>query len=281
MTTTIVDALVVSGGGLDGFAALGCLSALRDAGPDMTAGIRTVVGTSIGSFVGALFCMDVDLRLAFRTMYRMDRKALLSASIDNLSKTFGFDDGSGLDTIIATFVPETLTFRELRVRYGRDLLVHAACISDGVGVTFGPKTHPDFSVRTAIRMSCSIPLAFSGVWNDDGKLYVDGCLTNNYPLDLVPNPRAKVLGIRLRAPSPETTTPPTTTKIETIKDFLEGMLRTVWSSTTQNARKKPTFEILIPPHTPLTLFYDVSNEHLVRLYNIGYAKGKLLAKKVA
>jgi len=274
--TIIIDTLVVSGGGLDGFAALGSLSALRD--EHMTTDIRTVVGTSIGSFVGALFCMDVDLRLAFRTMYRMNRKALLSASIDNLSKTFGFDDGSGLDTIIATFVPETLTFRGIRAEYGRDLFVHAACISDGVGVTFGPETHPDFSVRTAIRMSCSVPLAFSGIWND-AKLYVDGCLTNNYPLDLVPNPRAKILGIRLRAPSPGTT-PPTTTKIDTIKDFLEGMLRTVWSST-QNARKKPTLEILIPPNTPLTLFYDVSNEHLVRLYNIGYAKGKLLAKKVA
>ena len=44
----------------------------------------------------------------------MDRKALLSASIDNLTKTFGFDDGSGLETIIGNFVPESLTFRELR-----------------------------------------------------------------------------------------------------------------------------------------------------------------------
>lgn len=280
---TTFDALVVSGGGLDGFAALGCLSALRDARPDMTADIRTVVGTSIGSFVGALFCMDVDLRLAFRTMYRMDRKALLSASIENLTKTFGFDDGSGLDTLIGTFVPESLTFRELRQRYGRDLFVHATCVSDGVGVTFGPKTHPNFSVRKAIRMSCSVPLAFSGVWNDDdGKLYVDGCLTNNYPLDLVRDPRAKILGIRLRASPPPMST--TTMKIETVKDFLEAMLRTVWTST-QNVetprRRKPKFEICIPPHTPLTVFYEVSDEHLFRLYNIGYAEGKTLAKKIA
>lgn len=276
---TTFDALVVSGGGLDGFAALGCLSALRDARPDMTSGIRTVVGTSIGSFVGALFCMDVDLRMAFRTMYRMDRKALLSASIDNLSKTFGFDDGSGLDAIIATFVPESLTFRDVRDRYGRDLFVHTTCVSDGVGVTFGPKTHPNFSVGRAIRMSCSIPLAFSGVWNgDDGKLYVDGCLTNNYPLDLVPDPRAKILGIRLRA-SP----PPTTMKIETLQDFLEAMLRTVWAESGPRRRrqKKTRYEVAVPPHTPLTVFYEVSNEHLVRLYNIGYAEGKTLAKKIA
>ena len=62
---------------------------------------------------------------------------------------------------------------------------------------FSPIETPEFDVKTAIRMSCSLPIFFSAV-RHEGEVYVDGALTDAFPIDYVAglDTTNNILGIR-------------------------------------------------------------------------------------
>lgn len=268
------DVLVLSGGGINGLAHVGCIAGLGD---DFLKHVTTVVGTSAGALVAAIFCLGLDMREVFRTLYAMDRRKLSSTALETVVTSFGLDDGKGLETLIRTFVPPTTTFADVLRDRGKTLLITATRLNDGASVVFGPETpHADMPIALAVRISCSIPLVFAAVRYRDG-LYVDGSVLDNFPVEIGrrgPKKR-RVLGISVSRfhEKPENAT------IETLGDFAGALMRTIVAAAQKQPRGIST--IHVRSEIPTATLFDVTDAQIAYLYNLGYVKGREFRRKVA
>jgi len=149
--------LVLSGGGISGVAHLGVLQALTEAGIKFD----RISGTSAGSIVGALFAQGIEpteiLKVFMRThLYKYIRPALRAKGLMSLDKFrtllleyLPHDSFEGLK--IPTVITAT-NFNECKVTYFR------SGASSAIPVFFKP-----------------IPIA--------GKIYIDGGILNNFPVE--------------------------------------------------------------------------------------------------
>lgn len=173
-----VETLVVSGGGMKGVASLGAVVALKRAGA--LDSLKTVVGTSAGALVAAAVATDRAslgvLEGLAQTAYEPD------IDLARLLASFGIDSGRHLDRWIAALLGGPRTFAEVQRQRGIKLVVCATNLTDRRAEYFSVDTAPDMDVALALRMSCSIPLYFAAV-RHDGKVYVDGAVSDNFPLD--------------------------------------------------------------------------------------------------
>ncbi len=179
--------VVFGGGGARGFAHLGVIKAIRDAGIP----IDHVGGASMGASIGASFAMGWD----------WDR-------IVELVRYVTFERGKLVDTtlpLVSAGRGRRLT-SGMREAYGdtdiRDLWTDFYCVStdltDGV-----VHEHTDGPVWSAVRASVSIPGVFPPMASPQGHVLVDGGVLDNVPtatMRRVFDPRT-IIAIDLRAPS--------------------------------------------------------------------------------
>ena len=192
------DAVVLSGGGMKGIATIGALVEFKEAG--WLRGVTCFAGTSVGAALATMLAINADLQKVY-TDHVLNFTYDSTYDLTGLDKTFGIDTGEGLQEWINRLLGEqhvNMTFRDVLETYGSMLLICATNLNTKQPVTFGPETHPHMKVAQALRMSCSIPLYFAAT-SYEGELYVDGAITDNFPL----GPAAegggcrRLLGIRI------------------------------------------------------------------------------------
>ena len=156
--------LVLSGGGIRGIAHLGVLKALINAGIKFS----HISGTSAGSIAGAFYAAGIDpeegLNIFLKTkLLRFIRPAIGSLGIINIEHT--------ADLLKAYFPQDRI--EKLKV----PLTISAVDFSEGKLVYFtkGP-------LIRAIQASSCIPGIFKPIMIDN-KMYVDGGILNNFPVE--------------------------------------------------------------------------------------------------
>lgn len=184
------DALVLSGGGARIFAMLGALCKLQKEG-ELT-DVRTLAGTSAGGLLATALATGRDLTVVYRSLLYLKYEAALDFAA--LSRDFGLDAGRSLDEAISFVADPDDTFRKIRERRGVKLVVCATNLSRRRPEYFGPDTHPDMRVATALRASCAVPVFFTAV-RIDGDVFVDGGVADNFPTVAVASSR-RALGVR-------------------------------------------------------------------------------------
>jgi len=166
MTTKPTLGLVLSGGGARGIAHIGVVQALRERGlaPDVIAGSSS--GAIIGAFAAAGHSTETMLDFfATRSPFRLQMVTMRKAGIVDTAK------------VIASFrdyFPED-SFEALETR----LFLTATDIVNARLTIFesGP-------LIQAILASCSMPMVFTPT-EIDGRIYVDGGVINNFPVEPV------------------------------------------------------------------------------------------------
>lgn len=155
--------LVLSGGGTRGFAHLGVIEALNEAGlvPDV------VAGTSAGALAGALYCDGYSPREILKITTAHSRLDLIRPAMPH----DGLLQISGVEKILENNL-RAKNFEDLKV----PLFVTATDLMHGRAVYFskGPLIKP-------LMASSSIPVLFKPVIIDD-ILYVDGGVLDNLPV---------------------------------------------------------------------------------------------------
>jgi len=186
--------LVLSGGGAKGFAHIGVISALYDAGVE----VDYISGTSMGSIVGGLYAMGYspdyieslirDMNWTDVLLDRIDRRDLsldeksyneqqfmnFPVSKKSVSLPFGIKYGQQISLFLsklASPIYHTNSFADFQTPF----LCIATDISNGASVIL-----EDGDLAKAMRASMAIPTAFTPV-TIDGRLLVDGGLVNNFP----------------------------------------------------------------------------------------------------
>ena len=155
--------IVFSGGGVRGFAYIGVMRALKEAGIEFDC----VAGTSIGSLMGALYAMDMPIE-------DMENYALKVKQSDFTTSKLIFvpNKTEKFEKMVSELVGNN-TFETLK----KPLCVVAVDLKSGkeVHITSG-------NLVKAIAGSCAVPGVFTPVELGEMRL-VDGLLTNNIPAD--------------------------------------------------------------------------------------------------
>ena len=188
--------IILCGGGIKGLLFIGCMKVWEDM--NIMNDIRTLVGCSVGSIFCFLIAIRysadeiIDLLMAFQERLEQQKEADLE---DNLVDLFSFPETYGINngSIIYDFFTfalkrktglEDITFIEMGKRFGKNMVICGANLTNCNTDYFNMDTHPDMSILLAMRISCSVPFIFTPVKYNDC-LYVDGGIYNNFPFEYV------------------------------------------------------------------------------------------------
>ena len=158
--------LALGGGAVLGFAHIGVLKALEEAGLRPAA----VAGTSAGSLFGALYCAGLSWQDILAASGKISWLDLVTPTVpvmgllkaEGLEKTIG--NLTGGKNIEDLNIPFRAVATDLAT--GREVVMASG------------------SAARAVRASCSIPGIFTPM-EDEGRLLADGGLVNNIPADVV------------------------------------------------------------------------------------------------
>ncbi len=198
--------LVISGGGYNGLCVLGVLNELTKSNYIKHSNIEKIYGTSVGSIVGLIFCLNIDLEDLKAFMINRPWNNFVEVSFDNILKII--EKKGLLDvTFIRKFVKKLfilkeistdITFNELYEKTNIELHTYHVELNKYELVDCNYKSKPEMKVLDAVYYSCSLPYLFSpGKFNDD--LCLDGGLICSFPLNicLEENKEEETLGIEI------------------------------------------------------------------------------------
>ncbi len=235
--------LALGGGAARGFAHIGVLRAMEEAGlqPDY------VAGTSVGSLIGALYCAGMGWQEIWKQAETLDWGDLVKVTMP----TLGLVKADKLEALVEKLVEK---------RRIEDFAIPFSAVSvdliGGTQVIFdrGP-------AGTAVRASCSIPGIFAPL-EDAGRMLVDGGVMNNLPADVVKQMGANlVLAVDLFAAGLHQSKKPA--------NLAEVMLRStiIFMSNTSRAGTEAANAIVVPQLEEYD-FHDMSNKQ--EMMEIGY-----------
>ncbi|TAN05929.1 MAG: cyclic nucleotide-binding domain-containing protein [Rhodanobacteraceae bacterium] len=212
--------LVLSGGGARGFAQIGVMQALREAGIV----IDTVVGTSIGAIIGAGIAYEWDdgkLRAACRRAL-VDGKPLSDWTVPVVALTRG----------ARTTLLLREAFGEIDIE---DLPIRFACVS--ADLTLGTTAvHREGLLWRWLRASSAVPGMLPPLFHRR-HVYVDGAVINNLPTDvLAEETHERVIAVDIGADD---------TLTAGVDESASPPLPTLWAQRHRHDLRPSVFSILV------------------------------------
>jgi len=162
-------ALVLGGGAARGFAHVGVIRALEQE----KIPIDMVVGTSVGSLIGAIYASDVNSFELEWTAFSLEKDDLFDYGILTVIAGMGVAKGEKLEAFVKSkvLVPNIENLKITFAAVATDLNLGTRVVLD------------KGSVAKAVRASSAIPGVFNPV-DYQGKLLVDGGLIDNIPISV-------------------------------------------------------------------------------------------------
>ena len=198
----MIENLVFSGGGTKIYSFLGFLKYHNENNPDFLVNIKAVVGTSAGSFIALLICLDYSYNEIEKILINLKISKFKNIKAENVLSFFdnyGIDDGTYFIQIFKIIVKaktgnENTTFKELFEYSNKKLVITAVCLNNFRCEYFSYDTHANMEIVDAIMMSGCVPFFFKPIVFQD-KYYVDGALLNHYPICYFENELNKTYGV--------------------------------------------------------------------------------------
>ena len=182
---TFFKSICLSGGGVNGFAHLGALHYLYTT--QSLKFVETFIGTSIGALIAFLYCIGITPISIYDNLKFLDGNTCFQMG----NHKYGLDSGEYfiakiIDILITFKVSPLLTFQQLFETYKKKLVICATNVYKHIPIYFNKDDHPDMRIIDAIRITTCIPFLFTPI-TLNGDLYIDGFLTDNYPINYTIN----------------------------------------------------------------------------------------------
>ena len=260
--------LIISGGGMKGYSALGAVSKLKELEiidePDV------YCGTSVGSSLCFLLSIGYSSEDIFSILHDIDSEMLIKYNIDAI-----FNDSylgiASLDAFISVItiltkkknISRKITFKKLFNKFKKELIITGVSVNDAKLYYFNHINTPDMEIITAIKISCSIPFIFKPV-EYDNKVWIDGGCFNNYPIDYFIDKLEDVIGISLEDEETfiESFNDVTSYISQVFKCIIKGINFGKYDKFKKNTIKIEVFSKYN--------FFDITKEEKKVLYNHGY-----------
>jgi NTE family protein len=217
-------ALVLGGGAARGFAHIGVIRVLEQE----KIPIDIVVGTSVGSLIGAIYASDLNSFELEWTAFSLEKDQVFDYALLSAVTGMGPVKGDKLEEFVKTKIP-VANIENLKLPFA----AVATDLNRGTRVVLDKG-----SVAKAVRASSAIPGVFGPV-EHQGRMLVDGGVIDNIPIDVA---REKGADIVIAVDIGENVTN------FNITNMIDVMLQAVTIITSENAKfRKKDATVLIAP----------------------------------
>lgn len=282
--------LVIGGGGLKGFSALGACAYLFE--KKILFNLEILCGTSIGGIICSLIAVGYKPKVIFKLLYNINFNNIVDPDYSKFlfePDHYGFSSTSNITDIVQICFEKKgfskdITFKELFEKTGKKLIITGTCVNKYHIEYFSVDTFPNHKIMNALKMTIAIPLvvkpfkqSYLEIKNNNIKIennkieddfenyWVDGGVMDNYPMQLFDDRLNDVIGIYMCDKINERT------EINNFDEYLVGLLKCFWKSSNLHKiehYKKQT--ILLKCDLKQNMYFDISQEYKLKLYDEGY-----------
>lgn len=262
--------LVISGGGLKGLAGLGSLKCLLD--NDIAKTFEIMAGSSVGAVICFLYNIGFDPRDIYDVLEQIDFTKLIKyIEPENLLLDPCFGISSPEPIIYSIYklmknknVNKNITFLQLYEMTKINLIITGTCLNDISLKYFSHTSTPNMKILKALRITISIPFIFRP-YQYDGRLWVDGGVMNNFPIDLFNNRLDDVIGIYMDDIYDNIN------EIEEIQDYFIRVFKCVFRGLNYNKIELfKKYFIHIKTQGNHSTNWDITQQDKKKLYDEGY-----------
>ena len=265
--------LVLSGGGLKGLAYIGMLKFIEET-PEKFKNIKEYVGTSIGAMMCMLIALgynSVDLLKIFNSL---DIEKLRNPKVSTFFENYGLDNGDNIEKLLKILIknkghPENLTLRELYNINSVNLVVCTTNVSTKKCKYFNYIDDPEIPIHLIVRMSMCIPMIFSPI-KYNGEHYVDGALTNDFPVNYPTETPEKCICVRLLTETRGSS------EIKGIESYMRNLLKIAFNSNIavneSLAIREKMHVVKLPIEYTNTVNFEITSEQKLKIYERGYSE---------
>jgi len=187
----MIKHLVLSGGGIWGLSCYGALRESEKCNFWKINNIKSIYSTSVGSMIAVILSLKYDwetiddflIKRPWSQVFQFNLYSLLS-SVD---KRGIFEKKCIYDTFDSLFKGKDISLDVTMKEFYNITNIDLHCFSTEINgkkftkVDFSHSTHPDWKLLDVVYCSSCLPILFSPHLDED-KCYIDGAITNNYPL---------------------------------------------------------------------------------------------------
>ena len=184
---TSYNTIIISGGGIKGFGALGIIQFLYD--QKQLKNIEEFVGTSIGSIISYLLCIGytpIEIMVSVVTSEIIEKYNCID--ILSLTNGQGAFDWSHINNFLEKMTIDKIgrfvTLGDISKLFNKNLIICTYNFTKRKIEYISSKDTPDIPSLTAIRMSCNLPIIFNK-YKYMNCYYMDGGICNNLPTDTI------------------------------------------------------------------------------------------------
>lgn len=275
LNQTEYDTLVLSGGSVMAISTLGALQYLKD--NSLISNIKYFVGTSAGAIISYLLIIGytpIEMVVYLCTNHHVFEKLkcfdIVKASRGDGATTF-LHIADQIEKMTIEKTGRLFTMKDLHFTFQKRLVCITYNVSKNCVEWLDHEHTPDLPCITALRMSSNLPLVFEPFKYGDS-FYIDGGLSNNFPVDIGEKLGNKVLGINVGHLIGEDN--PNINLIEYIYKLILIPLTQLVISRIDNVRVS-TKVINIKRGTPLKFFeFNINSKSKLDLFSKGYEECK-------
>lgn len=182
--------IVIAGGGTMGFSYYGILQESNKMNLWQSKNIQAVYGTSIGSILAAIICLQYDwdtlddflIKRPWEKVFNYDLNDIFYCVQNNGIFNKNVTEKIFRPLLSGKDIPLNVTMNEFFKYTNIELHVIVTNVNTFESVDISYKTHPDWLFIDAIHASCSIPLLFTPILLNS-QLYCDGGFCDNIPVN--------------------------------------------------------------------------------------------------
>lgn len=175
--------LVFGGGGTRCLIYLSALSQLQTKG--FLKNVESVIGTSAGSLIGSLFLLSKDAARVKDILFHCDFTRCRDVTINNLfqfNEVWGLDDGKKIKEMICDLCEEVKKgSSQYCLKDVPGIRIVVADLTIRKTIILDSSTYPNLLLVDAIRASMCLPILFRPFITNDGHIWTDGGLRENFP----------------------------------------------------------------------------------------------------
>lgn len=266
--------LVFSGGGLKCICYIGILKYLEEY--NILKNIKAISSTSGGSIFALCIILGYSYNDLLELIIKLDFEKVRDISSDSLIDFFtnlGIDSGNKLIYLIKLFIikkygknSENITFIELYKKTKINYTITGTCLNTKSIEYFNYQNTPNMSIIQALRISFSIPLIYSKV-NYNNKLYVDGGIVNNFPINIFLNNLEETLGFYICGGNDNNNE---NLDNITIDKYILSIVRTLTNNIEINNISKYSNNIVVIRTNNSFINFTLNEDEKNEIINIGY-----------
>lgn len=267
-----IDTLVFSGGGLKGISYIGVLKKLEEL--DVLKNIKIIAGSSVGSVIGCLYTIGYSPEELKELVFSLDFSLFRHIDINDFFTNYGIDNGKKIEHVLSKIFEEKnynpqITFSELYEKTNMHLIFTTVCVNEKKTYYLSHETFPEMPVIIGMRMSFSVPFWLHPV-KYQNKLFVDGGIMDNYPINLFRKKKNKVLGVYINEKKEQYT------DIQNIETFIFSTLDCVVEGISKNYIEKYKKQTILLNVPKMSIFsFNIDEKMKIELYDYGYNATKL------